>query len=966
MIYRFERYELDTELYELRADGVPCHVEPQVFNLLRYLIEHADHVVTKDELLENLWPGRVVSESALTSRLKSARRLIGDSGSEQRLIRTIHGRGYRFVGTVDPAGIAPPAGAADAAPCPIGRGAALTRLLECWRNAGEGRLEIVFVEGEAGIGKTTLVEALLAEVRSADGAAIGVGQCADVGEAGEAYLPVLDALGGLLASPGGGDVRAVLEAVAPTWLLQLPGPLSVEERDRLERRIIGVTQERMLREFAAALRELGRDRPVLLVLEDLHWADPSTLALIAWLGRRREPERAMIVASHRPPTAAGAAQGLAEAVDSLCLRRLAVRIALEPLDRDGIAEFLARRFEGRAVDAAIVDALHARTEGNPLFLASVVESLVDRGVLSTTASRVAPENPALDPLGEIPDSLRRVIAHEIERVDAADRGLLEAASVADSRVASALIAAMLGGDCDDCEARLAALAAKTSLIVREGDTTWPDGTTSTLFRFRHALYREAIHATLPAGQRARLHGLAGARLEAAYGAQASERAVELAAHFTTAGNAAKALRYRLQAAQQAYGRGGYREVIAHLDEGLALLDRHTDVPDRDEIELSLNLSIAPALIQINGWSDPRAEQALVRAIGIAERSGDRRLASGIYLLAAVHELRGEYSESQRLLEQQQQLPDAFEHALAELESHELMACSLFHQGAFGEALEHARAGLAVGRDYDVHSKLYAYGENPRVSCHNWAGLSQWFLGYPEQARSAIDAALELARRPDRRFSLSNALCQAATLAQLRREPEAALGFAGEAIEVAGHEGFRYPLAVARIISGWALAVTGKPHDGIPLIEEGLEGHRQSGAAMDRPYFLGLLAEALLEHGDRDAARATLDEALATLERERRFFYEPELLRLRARLESMESTPAARERAIATLEASREAAVRSGNRIGRLRAEVDLVALRATAAERQETLEALGRTLDTFTEGLDSADLRAAMALVPRC
>jgi DNA-binding winged helix-turn-helix (wHTH) protein/tetratricopeptide (TPR) repeat protein len=975
VIYAFAEFELDTQLFELRRQGQPCPLEPQVFNVLRYLIEHADHVVSKEELLENLWPGRVVSESALTSRLKTARQILGDSGREQRLIKTLHGRGYRFIGSVErragaePGRVEPAREAArgvaptvpvSRAPAPVGREPEIALLDRHWQAAGAGNLQIVFIEGEAGLGKTTLIAAFLARVRAGADARVAVGQCVELGAGGEAYMPVLDALDALCRGPGGDEVVACLEDIAPTWLLQLPGLVGAEERQRIEQRVLGVTQERMLREFAAAARALGESRPLLLVLEDLHWCDPSTLALLAWLGRRNESIRLFILCSHRPGEAPEPARSLAETVYGLRLRGLARLIVLDPLEPAEITAYLEQRFPGCTIPRAVVETLHAHTEGNPLFLVSVVDSWVDRGMLVESADgwRLQAQDVRLFDL--IPDTLRLLINDQLNRLAPLQRRLLEAGSAVGVRFPAALVEGLLAQEGEPCERELTELAEGSPFIARDSDAEWPDGTITSQFRFTHTLYRETLYAGLPVGRRTRMHAEIGERLERAYGAAAAEHAIELAIHFTAGGDYDRAAHYRFGAAQLAFGRGGYREAIAHLEQGLDLLARHPEIPEHDTRELGFHLLLAPALIQTSGWSESRAEAALERALALAEALDDPRLPSAIYLLAAIHELRGEYAQSQHWLERQHALPKPFASPLAKLESHELLACSLYHQGAFEQALVHAEAGLAAADVFDTESKLYLYGENPRVSCHNWAGLALWFLGFPERARARIEEGLVLARRPARKYSLSNALCQAATLYQLRREPARVLEFAQEAVAVAHEEGFTYPLAVGQILEGWALGTTGRVDEGLERIREGLDRHRASGAHMDRPYYLGLLAEVLGADRQRELARQTLEEALAQVDNTRHFFQEAELLRLLAEFE-LEAGNDVRAREL--LRKSLAAAETQRNKIAQLRAERALEGLTRGTRAHAGHLRALRELYASFTEGHDAPDLREAAALL---
>jgi hypothetical protein len=293
-------------------------VEPQVFDVLRHLVEHRERLVSTDELLDQVWGHRFVTPAAVSSRIKTARQLVGDDGASQRVIRTVRGRGFRFVADVDVAGApATPVASAGpiahtrgaplgplAAPRLIARAEELARLARAFDTARAGRRQIVFLTGEPGIGKTTLTEAFVTAVGGVStDVCVARGQCLDQRGAGEAYLPVLDALARLGRGPEAERIAAVLERHAPTWLLQLPSLASPDQIATAERRSVGASRERMLREMVEALEVLAQEKTLILVLEDLHWSDPSTLDLIVWIAQRPEPTRLFVLGTLRPSDA---------------------------------------------------------------------------------------------------------------------------------------------------------------------------------------------------------------------------------------------------------------------------------------------------------------------------------------------------------------------------------------------------------------------------------------------------------------------------------------------------------------------------------------------------------------------------------------------------------------------------------------------------------------------------------------
>jgi hypothetical protein len=266
--------------------------------------------VTKDALFAAVWAEAYVSEAALTVCIRELRRVLQDAVQAPQYIETVRGRGYRFVAPITetsrPLLLAGPLPLA-AAPPPrlVGREAVLAQLQAHYARARQGVRQLVWVTGEAGIGKTALVDAFVAQVASADAVWVGRGQCLDQYGAGEAYLPVLEALGRLGRGPEGAALLPVLRQYAPSWLVHLPALLTPEDWERLAHTASGMTPARMLRELAEALEVLTVARPLVLVLEDLHWSDRATLEWMAYVIRRRDPACLLLLGTYRPADVMG-------------------------------------------------------------------------------------------------------------------------------------------------------------------------------------------------------------------------------------------------------------------------------------------------------------------------------------------------------------------------------------------------------------------------------------------------------------------------------------------------------------------------------------------------------------------------------------------------------------------------------------------------------------------------------------
>jgi DNA-binding SARP family transcriptional activator/pimeloyl-ACP methyl ester carboxylesterase/predicted ATPase len=844
----------------------------------------------------------------------------------------------------------------------VGRDGELGRLRRFLSEATAGHRQVIFVSGEAGIGKTTLVEAFLAHAQAGGpGLLVGRGQCVEQHGAGEPYMPVLEALGAIRDEPDRERLAAVLVEHAPTWVLQIPWLVEPSSLDSIQARALGANRDRMLRELGEGLEALAAAHPVVLVLEDLHWSDHSTVELLGALARRRTPTRLLVLGTYRPADARQRANPIQTVARELALRDLCAELPLPALDEAAATAYVEARLPGAELAPDTCAALLSRTRGSPLFLEKVIDSWVERGlaVAEGDAWRVAGDPEQLT--GDLPDTVLQLVDQELLRLPTEDQPILEAASALGAEFSAALVAAAVGLSEETVEQRCHELARAGACLIERGEEHWPDGTVAGKYAFSHDVFREVLYERLPAGRRARLHRALGARLADAYGDRSREIAAELAGHFVRAGDPEQAVLHLTAAAEQAIGRRAPREAIEHLATGLTMLDGVPEGPARAEAELTLRAMLGPALIATEGWSSPEAEAALIRARELAKQVGGReQLASSLFMLATLYETRGEYERSEELLEETLALGT---HGGLIADSYELLACSLFHQGVFESALEHAERGLAILDPGYANPLTATYGDNSGVSCHAWAALSLWFLGFPDRARERAAQAVDMAEDPRRRHGYATALVQAALVSQLRLDSTETARWAEAAIEAAEHDGFVYRRAMASILHGWARATNGSgpPDDGIRELREGLDLSRATGARMDDSYYLGLLADACLRAGRHPEALAALGAALEGVPRGGRFFYEAELHRLRG--QALLATGAAREEADTALRRALGVARSQGSPSLELRAAVSLVE-RLSEPERSEQARALVAPVHArFAEGFDTSDLARARSLL---
>src|SRR5262245_56050499 len=540
---------------------------PKAFAVLHRLVEDGGQLVSKEELLRAGWAKTHVSDGVLKVIILEIRRALGDDPAAPSFIETVPRRGYRF--------IAPRARQAKLAVDPrgalVGRDGVLAQLQDRLTSALAGQRQLVFLSGEAGIGKTTVLAAFLAHAAHDPDLLIARGACLEHYGAAEAYLPVLEALGRLLREPGAERVMRVFKTHAPTWLVQLPWLKDAGDRETSSRELFGITKGGMLREMAEALEALTAKTPLVLVLEDLHWSDYSTLDLLGMLARRQETARLLVVGSYRSVDVIVKQHPLRALIQELRVRRQCEDIALAFLREPHIAAYLAQRFGEHAFPSELARAVHERTDGNPLFMVRVVDELVALRVLEPKDDRWRLRSPVAEIARAVPESLRALVEKQIDRLQPEAQRLLDAASVLGNEFTIESVAAGLDvdplaiEDCCDELVRQGQFLSAGALVAR------PDGTKVARYSFTHSLYPHAIAERVPAGWRLRVHQRVGEWLEHNYSAQTTAIAGPLAWHFEEAGDYQRAIRYLILTAKNAAGRCAYGDALRLLTHARSLV-----------------------------------------------------------------------------------------------------------------------------------------------------------------------------------------------------------------------------------------------------------------------------------------------------------------------------------------------------------------------------------------------------------
>jgi predicted ATPase/DNA-binding winged helix-turn-helix (wHTH) protein len=595
-------------------------VRPRPLAVLRYLAERPGRLVPGEELLKHLWPGIYVTKTVLRVCVREIRQALGEDPTAPRFLETVGRQGYRFAGTVNaqPSALGPsrpgtrqitssPPPAPLTAQAPpqstpyfVGREPELTRLQATFARARRGERQVVFVSGEAGIGKTTLVDRFLAQVQDSGPVRIGRGQCFEQHGPGEAYLALLEASGQLCSEPGGERVVAALRRYAPLWLARLPGLREPSGLDAGQRRGQDGSPARMMREWAEAIEVVAAEAVAVLVLEDLQWSDAATLEVVDYLAQRRGSARLQIIGTYRPTDVVLRRHRLRQLVQKLYGRRQCEELALELFSEAEVEEYLVRRFGPSPAMETISEAIHRYTDGNALFVVNFVDYLLERGLLSTGEGRIElrADRGTLRKL--VPETLQQLITRQIEGLSEEERLLLGVASVAGRTFTAAEVAGVVGRRPEEVEEVYDRLASARCLIEAIGVAEWPEGKVTVRYGFGHALYREALYERVGPARRVRLHYQLGEWKEVGYGERSAEIAAELAVHFAEGRDYRRAVQYYCRAGETALRRSAYRELTDYCKEGLDLLERLPDTPERRRQELALRMTLHQAFTATQG------------------------------------------------------------------------------------------------------------------------------------------------------------------------------------------------------------------------------------------------------------------------------------------------------------------------------------------------------------------------------
>jgi class 3 adenylate cyclase/predicted ATPase len=836
----------------------------------------------------------------------------------------------------------------------VGREAEVTLLQERWEQAKSGQGQVVLLSGDAGIGKSRLVQTLKDHV--ANEPHIWWECRSSEYSQNTALFPLTDLFQRLLQFQTEdtpveklGKLEQLLrqyrlpleesvQLFAPLFSLPLPEdrypPLNVSPQRQ---------RQKTLETLVAIPLELAERQPVLLIIEDLHWTDPSTLELLNLVVEQTPTASLLTLLTCRPTFQ-----------PSWPHRSYLTEVSVTRLAQPQVARMVERIAGGAALPHEVLQQIGARTDGVPLFVEEITKAILESGQLKVVDAHY--ELAGSVSTFAIPTTLQDSLMARLDRLVTA-KAVAQYAAVIGRQFAYDLLSTVSQLDAATLQRELGRLV-EAEIVYQRGLP--PQAT----YMFKHALIQDAAYQSLLKSTRQQYHQRIALVLETQFPETAEAQPELLAHHCMEAGLTEKAVGYWHQAGQQASQRSAHREAISHLRTGLALLQTLPETPERTRREVDMHIILGVSLRMTKGAGAPEVEQTYTYARHLCEHLEDSSqlfpVLRGLwnYYLARA-ELRRAHALGEQLLTLAQQLQETS----MLVEAHRALGVTLYYMGAVASGHTHCAQGIALYDAKQHRASAFLYGQDAGMVCSSQAAAILWILGYPDQGLARSQEAVALAQQIAHPFSLSFALSFAAVFHQLRRDRHTAQAYAEAAISLTTDQGFPHWRAYSAILRAWALAPqAGQAQEGVEQIKQGLRANRAMGAELWRPYLLALLAEAHGTIGEPEAGLMALAEALTRADTTGERWYESEIYRLKGELLLQQHTDNQAESEHCFQQAISIARSQQA-KSWELRASTSLARLWQQQGKRQEAINLLAPVYHWFTEGFDTADLQEAKALL---
>ena len=824
----------------------------------------------------------------------------------------------------------------------VGRDEDLDLLSRRWLAATRGDGQVILLSGEAGIGKSRLLRELRQRIASEPHALLRY--YASPHYQHSALYPVIEQLKRASGVALSGKPSEKLDRLE-TWIgdvveggtslyRSFAHLLEIPYEDRYGVWQLGAAQQRkdILKAIVQFVLEVSKKQPLLMMFEDLHWADPTTLEMLEILVEEIETCSLLLVVTYRPEFQTPW-QGLA-VTTPLFLSRLSSKRCLE---------MVAKVARDHTLSQEVIEGLALRTDGIPLFIEEVTRNAVEDEASPDRRKPGACGQASAKPI------LHTLMDSMMVRLDrlGASKELAQIGAVLGRQFSYDVIAALSALPSTQLASALARLS-DVDIVSRRGVP--PDA----IYTFKHALVQDAAYGSLLRIRRRELHGKVAEFLCQQDTGEDNPEVV--AHHLENAGQVDAAIEYWQAAADRAMATSAFREAIAHLRRALALLPQTPRGDGRDRVELELLGRFGPVLIATKGYAHREVSDAYTRASDLCEMLGDdSRSLAVIRGQWQYRLLRANYDTALALADRMGRVAKKNEDEGLMLEAYLSGGMSRMYLGQFREAREHFLLGVGLHKQdrfdaFDGRSDLGAM-------CCAYGARVLWYVGDADQSLEMSYAGLKLSESSSNPLIYAQCLSMVALMHVTRGQPEKALEWAERTIHISTEHGFPYFVTLANIMAGWALAHQGKAKEGLPLIERSIVSYKALGAVLGCAWFYALLAESHRVAGSVDCALEALNQAFDTLrEHGEGRYYESELYRLKGLLWREDGV----DRDFAAIERCFEDAVRvarsQGARMSEMRATLELAELRISRGKKNEALAALASCYEKFTEGYETDEL----------
>ena len=837
------------------------------------------------------------------------------------------------------------------APTPlVGREPELELLRRAWDCVRQGMGEVVVLRGEAGIGKSRIALELCATVAQTPHHLLRF-QCLPY-NINSAFFPIISHLeraAGLTRSDTPATKLDKLEALLPRWRLTdsmtpiyaalLSLPLDRYPPSRVS---AAKQKENTIDAIVSSVVALSKSNPVLMVFEDAHWVDPTTLETLSAIidGIRSAP--VLLTITCRPEFAPPWTE---RSHVTLCeLGRLSPHLS---------ADMVATVTRGKALPEALLRQIVAKTDGIPLFVEEVTKSVLASELLGRKAERYVRDGEA--PGLEIPATLKELLAARLDALADAKK-IAQIGAVIGRQFRYDVVVALFGSAGGDPAGALDQLV-QAGLVSRDGVAP------EVVFSFKHALVQDSAYESLLKSERQALHRKAGDLLSERF-PETADSAPELLARHYTAGNVFEpAVRYWLKAGERAWQRSAAKEAIAHLTGGLELVDKITDAATRDALELRLQAALGVVYFATVSYAAPQAQAAFLRAYELTQRVRQPELlAPVLYGIGAFQTMKGDVRAGHGAFEKLMAVATASAQPRLLLYAHAVLTWSNYSRADYPKAVEHANHVLALYESApQAGARLSA--ADPKVISECFRALALWSQGFPDQADAVSDALLAHARALGDPYSLAYALNFAALLIpDLRGEYQRAVDRADEGIGLARELGYPFLQLSGTVFRVWPASHLSDPAELLDVMDKALEKLRVLGSLYHYPHLLARRAGLLIRLGRVDEAQRTAAEALAQIEKSGEASIEADAWL--AQGESWQAAGAAHwDPAQSCYLRALDVARRQGAKGWELRAAITLARLWQRQGQRQKSRDLIAPVYHWFTEGNDTANLREAAGLL---